>query len=254
MSSRQLEDLLAEARAEQWYHCLELAPGYVTAGEFDMRPFTDRYGLPADMTGMRAIDVGPFDGFWAFEMERRGADVVVLDTDQAQLDWPPRIRPSGYHPTGRTLQIAHAIYGSAIERINLPIYEATPEQVGTFDLVFCGSVLMHLRDPMLALFRLADLCRDQLVLCEEYSPRAELLPLRGAAEFRGNLPWMTWWLPASRTWLEMVQIAGFEAVKRRARFSIPFRTKRKHVPHVLIHADGPARSATGGGLSPAFAK
>ena len=36
----------------------------------------------------------------------------------------------------------------------MPIYQASPEQLGTFDLVFCGSVMIHLRDPMLALERL----------------------------------------------------------------------------------------------------
>src|SRR5437016_1983956 len=51
------------------------------------------------MDGMRALDVGTWDGFWAFEMERRGADVLALDLDDPQdLDWPPRRRP----PVGAT--------------------------------------------------------------------------------------------------------------------------------------------------------
>jgi len=60
------------ARELSWYHSLELEPGYVTEGMFDLRPVVDRYGLPARMDGMRALDVGTWDGFWAFEMERRG--------------------------------------------------------------------------------------------------------------------------------------------------------------------------------------
>ena len=44
----------------------------MTEGMFDLRPVVDRYGLPARMDGMRALDVGTWDGFWAFEMERRG--------------------------------------------------------------------------------------------------------------------------------------------------------------------------------------
>jgi tRNA (mo5U34)-methyltransferase len=234
--STSTEALLAQARRERWYHCMELSPGVVTDGEFDMRPFAERYGLPDDMAGARAIDVGPFDGFWAFEMERRGAQVVALDFDQVALDWPSALRPADYVPTGPTLALAHAIYCSAVERVRLPIYEATAERLGTFDLVFCGSVLMHLRDPMLALFRLAELCRGRLVLCEEYWRRIDWLPLRGAAGFRGHQPWMTWWRPTSATWLEMVSCAGFRSVERRARFAIPFHAKRKRVPHVLIHA------------------
>jgi hypothetical protein len=37
--------------------------------------------LPADLTGRRALDVGSFDGFSAFELERRGADVVAIDVE-----------------------------------------------------------------------------------------------------------------------------------------------------------------------------
>lgn len=78
-------------RAEKlsWYHSLELAPGYVTPGMFDLRAEVSHYHLPERLDGLRALDVGTWDGFWAFEMERRGAKVVALDLDdEADLDWP----------------------------------------------------------------------------------------------------------------------------------------------------------------------
>src|SRR5688500_18530296 len=125
---------------------------------FDLRSFVDRYGLP-DVTGMRVLDVGTFDGFWAFELERRGGTVTSLDIDRIQqLDWPPRLRPAEDGPRGQTFRIAHEALGSSVERVGCSIYEATPDQLGgKFDLVFCGSVLIHLRDPMLALERMAGL-------------------------------------------------------------------------------------------------
>ena len=68
-----LADLRSRVRAAgPWYHTLDLGSGVVTEGMFDLRPVVDRYGLPARMDGMRALDVGTWDGFWAFEMERRG--------------------------------------------------------------------------------------------------------------------------------------------------------------------------------------
>ncbi len=67
------ERLGAGAAEIDWYHTQELAPGLVTPGMFDLRPYVERYGLPASMEGMRVLDVGTFEGFWAFEMERRGA-------------------------------------------------------------------------------------------------------------------------------------------------------------------------------------
>src|SRR5690349_7554053 len=86
--------LSAEAGSYRWYHTLELAPGVVTEGMFDHRPAVDRYLLPADLSGMRCLDVGTMDGFWAFEMERRGAaEVIATDLGPVDaLDWPPHWR------------------------------------------------------------------------------------------------------------------------------------------------------------------
>jgi hypothetical protein len=73
-------DLAARVAARDWYHTLELAPGVVTPGWFDLRYRPGRIDFPADLHGLRCLDVGTFDGFWAFTMERRGAaEVVALD-------------------------------------------------------------------------------------------------------------------------------------------------------------------------------
>src|ERR1043165_1637157 len=100
-----------------WYHTLELAPGLVTEGIFDRRPVIDRYRLPASLEGKRALDVGTWDGFWAFEMERRGAEVVALDLDdERDLDWPPRRRPDHFpdEPRGEGFRLAKEILGSSV--------------------------------------------------------------------------------------------------------------------------------------------
>src|SRR4051794_2756443 len=72
-------DLRARVReVGPWYHTLDLGAGVSTDGMFDLRPFVDLYGLPDSLEGKRVLDVGTFDGFWAFEMERRGASVTSL--------------------------------------------------------------------------------------------------------------------------------------------------------------------------------
>src|SRR5213080_2324913 len=66
----------------RWWHEIELAPGIVTPGDDSNRmkvPILDGLGLPAEMTGMRVLDLGCSDGFFSFEMERRGADVIAID-------------------------------------------------------------------------------------------------------------------------------------------------------------------------------
>jgi hypothetical protein len=93
---------------------------------------------------------------------------------------------------------------------------------------------------MLALERMAALCRGRLVLAEEYSRRLEWLPRVTVAEFRAHTPWMTWWRPTSRTWLAMVTSAGFADSRRHGRFVLRFRDRRGGVPHVVVHARGSA--------------
>jgi len=232
------------ARLDQigWYHTQELAPGLLTPGLFDLRPYVDRYRLPDDLAGMRCLDVGTFEGFWAFELERRGADVVALDVDRMQdLDWPPRLRPGDDGERGEGFRLASDVLGSSVLRVGGSIYDATPDSLGgAFDLVFCGSVLIHLRDPMLALERMAALCAGTFVFADEYSRRLSLLPIR-AAEFRGEAPWSTWWRPSPRTWVSMIRCAGFEDVRVEGRFRMRFRDRRAAVPHVVVHARGPSR-------------
>jgi SAM-dependent methyltransferase len=239
--STQEVDPLARVGEIDWYHTIELAPGVVTPGMFDLRPYVERYGVPADLAGKRVLDVGTFDGFWAFELERRGADVTALDIDRVQeMDWPPRLRPSEDRPRGESFALARETLRSSVKRVGLSVYEAVPERLGgTFDLVFCGSVLIHLRDPLLALERMAGLCHGRLILAEEYSRRLRWVPFATAAEFRGESPWMTWWRPSPRAWLAMVRCAGFEDVRSTARFGMRLRSSRKSVPHVVVHARAP---------------
>ena len=92
-----MTDILERSREINWYHSLELAPGQLTDGMYDLRPYVERYGIPERLDGLRVLDVGTFDGFWAFELERRGAEVVALDLeDRSQLDYPPRRRPKEF--------------------------------------------------------------------------------------------------------------------------------------------------------------
>ena len=42
----------------------------------------------------------------------------------------------------------------------MAIYDLSPEHVGMFDLVFCGSMPMHVRDPILGVQRMRSACKD----------------------------------------------------------------------------------------------
>jgi tRNA (mo5U34)-methyltransferase len=228
---------LERAQRTRWYHTLELQPGVWTEGWFDLRDAVRHYGLPENMTGMRVLDVGTWDGFWAFEFERRGADVVAIDLDdERELDWPPRRRPAAF-PEGRRgdgFRLAHEILGSRVQRIDGSIYAATPEELGTFDLVVCSAVLLHLRDQLLALERIAGLCRNRLILAEEYDRLSGLVPFPVARYRADREQAVIFWLPAARTWKRMVWTAGFDRVVEHTRFDMRARDFR--VRHLVLHA------------------
>jgi tRNA (mo5U34)-methyltransferase len=232
-------DVTERAQEIGWYHAMELEPGRKTEAMFDLDPVLHEYGLPDRLDGKRCLDVGTWDGYWAFEMERRGAaEVVALDLDdERELDWPPRRRPSSFPstPRGAGFRLAHEAFGSSVERVVRSVYEATPEELGTFDFVFCGSVLVHLRDQLLALERIASLCSGQFVSAEEYDVPASLLPFPVSRYRADREKDVVFWLPSLRTWRRMLWTAGFDRVERYGRFQLRAEAGWK-VRHVVHHA------------------
>ena len=227
---------LQQARDMPWYHTLQL-PGVETKGIFDLRPYVDTYGLPEDMSGMRVLEVGTWDGFWAFEMERRGAEVVALDLDdEAALDWPVRRRPTTFPEVkrGRGFFVAKELLDSKVERVVCSIYNATPEELGKFDLVFCGSVLIHLRDQLLALEHIGALCTGQFISAEEYEPRLNLLPWPVSRSYVRRDSAVVYWLPNIRCWKELIWAAGFDRVEEKGRFKMQS-SQDYSVRHVVLH-------------------
>lgn len=234
-----MEELAARAAGLGWYHTLELAPGVVTEGMFDLRPWVDRYGLPERLDGMRVLDVGTWDGFWAFEMERRGAaEVVALDLDdERELDWPPRRRPATF-PEGRRgdgFRLAHEVYGSKVQRVVCNIYDADPAFLGTFDLVICGMVIIHLRDQLLALERIARLCRGTFISAEEPDRLLDVLPFPASRYRADRDSAVVYWTPNTRAWRAMLRTAGFDTVRCHATFTMASR-QGFSVRHLVHHA------------------
>src|SRR3954469_21042627 len=74
----------AEIRARidtvpHWYHQIEIRPGVVTPGINDSSETLQLLSLPDDATGTRVLDIGVRDGYFSFELERRGAEVLAID-------------------------------------------------------------------------------------------------------------------------------------------------------------------------------
>jgi tRNA (mo5U34)-methyltransferase len=224
------QDALREAIAEHdWYHTLELAPGVVTPGWFDTRRIVDDVPLPESLAGMRCLDVGTFDGFWAFEMERRGAgEVVAIDIlDPARWDWPANsdedtVREIGLRKAGGVgFELARRQLGSSVERRDLSVYDLDPDDIGMFDFAHLGSLLLHLRDPVAALMRLRGVCRGRLAVVETVSTVFGLLfPRTPVARLDAQgRPW--WWVANSAGIVRMLEAGGFRVIGSPRRLRIP---------------------------------
>jgi tRNA (mo5U34)-methyltransferase len=137
-----------------WFHNLHLPDGTQTAPDHPLGDFPAfkwrqlAQALPADLTGCRALEIGCNAGFYAFELAKRGADVVAIDHDEhylTQARW------------------AATRFGLDVDFRRLGVYDvATLGE--TFDLVLFMGVLYHLRWPMYALDLVAARVRGTLVL------------------------------------------------------------------------------------------
>ena len=228
MAADSPQELREKVGALEWYHTLELAPGVETPGYFDLRPLLAGFPLPAALHGRRCLDIGTFDGFWAFEMERRGAaEVVAIDIlDPSRWDWPAgsedavRAAIGTRKARGDGFELARSALGSRVERRELSVYELDPADAGKFDLVYLGSLLLHLRDPVGALERVRAVCDGTLVLCDAIDTGLGRLYPRPAARLDGvGRPW--WWKPNLRALVRMVEAAGFELAASPRRVRLP---------------------------------
>ena len=241
--------------ALDWYHTIDLQPGLTTPGWFDTRATVGKVPLPASLEGKRCLDVGTWDGFWAFEMERRGAaSVTAIDIlDEARWDWPPEwvLRNSTYgldylrefKQQGKGFEIAHEIIGSSVERVDVSVYDLNPGDHGTFDFVFLGSLLLHLRDPVRALAAMRSVTGDEAVIADTVDAIPSLLrPRTPTARLEGyDRPW--WWIPNRKGFHQMIISAGFEILETTPLYILPRGPKHprqdpRQIPRQLTTAKG----------------
>lgn len=217
----------------EWYHSIELLHGVVTPGFVDHRQQLDAYGLPEDMHNMRALDVATYDGFWAFEMERRGAEVTAIDIGSwAEFDIPRLLRPEAEKSgaakkiTGQGFRIAQELLESRVERHVLSVYELAPEKLGSFDFVFLSDLLLHLRDPQLALENVCSVVKrpGMAVIAEVYNPDLEGFSDIAVSEFAAFGEYV-WWRPSTATLTAMMKLAGFDRAEEVGRLQLKARAE-----------------------------
>jgi tRNA (mo5U34)-methyltransferase len=151
-----------------WFHNLHLPDGRQTAPDHPLGDYPAfkwkqlRDSLPADMSGLRVLDIGCNAGFYSIELARRGASVLGIDVDRHYLRQAEWAREQFGLPARQL----------AFERMQ--VYElARLDDV--FDVVLFLGVLYHLRYPLLALDIVAHKVRHLLVLQTLTMPGEEVV-------------------------------------------------------------------------------
>ncbi|MDH4143971.1 MAG: DUF1698 domain-containing protein [Acidimicrobiia bacterium] len=139
-----------------WFHTFDFGRGVRTAGYDDTLAKLGHLHLPSDMTGRTVLDVGTYDGFFAFECERRGAE-DVLATDSWTWNWPGSSARANF-------DLVRDILGSQVRSQVISVEELAPDIVGSFDIVLFLGVLYHAPDPLGYLRRVRSVTREMLVL------------------------------------------------------------------------------------------
>jgi tRNA (mo5U34)-methyltransferase len=214
-----------------WYHTLELPDGRVTPGVFDLRDQVGRLPWP-DVRGKRCLDVATYDGFYAFELERRGAaEVIATDIPAHEdWDWPAGARAQSGEQLARLagekghgFEVAREALGSQVEKRTINVYDLSPAELGTFDVVVCGSLLLHLRDPVRALEAVRSVCDGWFLSIEAVSLTLSMtMRRRPAAELCSDDNRCQWWTVNAAGHRRLVEAAGFEVTQTVSPFSEPF--------------------------------
>jgi tRNA (mo5U34)-methyltransferase len=223
-----------DPRLDQWYHTIDLGNGLTSRGIYDHRPILHCYGFPESLEGKTCLDVGTGDGFFAFEMERRGAArVVAIDIARCEdFDVLPQIRArmqlADEGPHRFKFAMAHAMRRSRVEFKLCNVYELSPETVGMFDVVFCGSLLLHLQNPLKALSNIRAVTREMAIIDtlvdEELEAKFPEKPclvfgIRHVEVVLGEN--CVYWLFNTKALEDMLAYAGFAEMQCRKPFRLP---------------------------------
>jgi tRNA (mo5U34)-methyltransferase len=171
-----------------------------------------RYRIPAipeDFGGAAVLDVGSFDGFYAFLAEHRGAGRVVAVDNEQYRDWVWSrwgIELAG----GEGIAAIRDLLGSNVEYRRLDAFDL--EQLDErFDIALCFGILHRVEDPA----ALLEVLREQilprgLVLVETYGVRGddgEVVEHRPGDVYEGDA--YVYWGFSARGLDRLARSAGF---------------------------------------------
>jgi len=206
-----------------FYHTMDL-PTYGTVhGEWDLRGRETAYLGNVDFKKKRVLELGTASGHICFFMEKQGASVTGYDLSceqewdivpYAKLDYKQHVSDRKKHidRINNAFWLAHRLYKSQAKMVYGTVYQI-PDKIGEFDICIFGAILLHLRDPFLALQRGLSHTKETVIITEKL-PRFDAPYDRRALRFLPDAstchPFETWWDLTPELVTEFTKILGFE--------------------------------------------
>lgn len=216
IETKSLEERIAEI--DYWYHRIELPGGIITPGWAPLEP--EKYHIPQDMTGMRVLDIGAWDGYWSFEAAKRGASrVIAVDNFSDTIG---KLVNADRNSKWKSFDLCREALGfnQVIDRRTLDICQ--PLIDWGFNAVFCFGVLYHIKHPLIALERIYEcmipgsrLYVETAILDQSMSAYSDHIysSCENAFEFypgdEYGMNSSNWWVGTLNAWCQLVEGAGF---------------------------------------------
>jgi hypothetical protein len=208
-----------------FYHTMEIPSHGIVHGEWDLRGREASYLGNVSVQGKHVLEIGTASGHLCFTMEKMGAAVVAYDLSDKQTwdivpyagsDYEEHITQRRQHirRINNGFWLAHESYRSQARMTYGTVYEI-PEDIGQFDICTFGSILLHLRDPFLALQRVSSHITETAVITDvvpvprNNSPFADDRSIEFLPSAATCSPVETWWRLSPGVISEFLQILGF---------------------------------------------
>jgi hypothetical protein len=210
-----------------FYHDMELPGLEAQHGAWDLRWRESEYLGGVDFRDKRVLELGTANGALGFWMEQQGAEVVCYDLSPA-LDWDivpysraeaevratAAERKEHIRRLNNAWWLAHRLFRSKARLVHGDVYHV-PAAIGPVDIVTFGAILLHLRDPFLALQNGLRLARETAVVVDLVLPGSDLdaPTLRFAPDASTGQPRESWWLLSPALVVRMLGVLGFEETR-----------------------------------------
>lgn len=264
------QETIDYAHNAYWYHSIAITPKLKTNGIYDHQPILKFYGFPQSLQNQSILDVGCSDGYFSFEFEKRGSsNILAVDVNQVNGSIACPASPSQkdiyvdkyqqqHHQNYKFINLANKLGLDLVHHIKIlknllnskinyqdhSIYDL--EKLNQkFDLVFCGDLVEHLKNPIEAIEQLKKVCSNKCVIALSGSMRTGVLEslLNLMPDYKNRL--LTYHGDSGgsffhfhpKTFIKLLIASGFKKAEIYSQFRIFNKKTGSNNPRIIYHCE-----------------